>query len=64
MKRDYYVDGSMGWFVVRTTNHRKAYSKGVREFGRGCTRTVRLATPEETADYVRQRGQATLEDDE
>jgi hypothetical protein len=62
--RDYYVGGHGGaWFVVRTTSKRKARSQGIRVFGRGVTRSVRLANRRETEDYVAIMGQAALNDD-
>lgn len=57
--KDYYVEGT-GWFVVRTTTIRKARSEGVKEYGRGNVRCVRLATQLETNSYISQKGQSAL----
>lgn len=56
---NYYVEGN-GWFVVRTQNQRKARAVGVREYGRGNVRCVRIATAEETKSFVASKGEAAL----
>lgn len=56
---NYYVEGQ-GWFVVRTKNQRMARSIGVKEYGRGNVRTVRIATLDEVREYLSQKGEAAL----
>ena len=40
----YYVEGQLSWVVVNAKNKREAYSEGVKKFGRGNVKLVRLAT--------------------
>ncbi len=40
----YYVEGQLSWAVVNAKNKREAYSEGVKKFGRGNVKLVRLAT--------------------
>ena len=57
---NYYVEGS-GWFVVRTNNQRKARAIGVKEYGRGNVKLVRIATLDEVRSYLAQRGPTALQ---
>ena len=52
--KNYYA-AQIGWFVVRTTSKRRAREIALDEFGYG-TFNLRLATEDEVADYIHQRG--------
>jgi len=52
LMRCYYVDSYSLWFVVKAKNKRAAYSEGVKEFGRGMVKSVRLATQAEVEHFV------------
>jgi len=62
--KHYYIDSYVGWFVVEASTAKKARSEGVKEFGRGWVRGVRLATKEEVKEFVRLKGEDALRGDE
>ena len=52
----FYVESYSGWFLVRAQTKRKAFSEGVREYGRGMVKLVRKATQEEISYFVSHKG--------
>lgn len=58
----YYVEGYAGWFVIRANSKRRAFSMGVREFGRGRVKEVRAATPEDIKSYAAQKGRSDIDE--
>ena len=57
----YYVDSYSLWFVVKAKNRRVAFSEGVKEFGRGHVKSVRLATQAEVRYFVAVKSERALE---
>lgn len=57
----YYVEGTGTWFIVRVKNRRAAYSEGVKEFGRGNVKNVRIATFKEVTSFIAQKGERAVE---
>jgi len=53
--KNYYISGLSGWFVIRTTNKKRAKSFGVEEIGRGNVRVVREAKDHEVKSYLSSR---------
>ena len=62
--KTYYVESWAEWFVVTTQNKRRAYSVGVKEFGRGFVKNIREATKDEIDSYINQRSEKTIKNDE
>lgn len=54
--KHWYVDGFGSWFVVEARTKQQARSQGVKDFGRGGVKDVRLATSKEVAEYERIMG--------
>lgn len=43
----YYVESYSAWYLVKAANAKSARSDGVKKFGRGMVKKVRLATDDE-----------------
>lgn len=52
----YYVESRHRWFLVKARNKRLAKSDGVKEFGRGKVRNVRIATEAEIKEFCNIKG--------
>jgi hypothetical protein len=59
--RFYYLCGLGGWFIVRASTRRKAYSVGVQEWGRGHVSECYLAKNDVVDAYIAQRGYRATE---
>jgi len=53
--KDYYVENSAGWFVIRTKNKKEAIRIGKEEFGSSLMR-VRPATKSDVEHYEKLKG--------
>lgn len=59
--KNYFVEGFASWFVVKAKNARAARSEGIKDFGRGSVKSVRLATKSEVESFIVQKGELALE---
>ena len=50
--KTYYVESYSAWFLVNARNVASAKSEGVKDFGRGMVKSVRLATSAEKRYFV------------
>lgn len=50
--KTYYVESSAAWFLVNARNITSAKREGVKDFGRGMVRSVRLATHADIKYFV------------
>ena len=53
----YKVESSQGWFITDVKTKRNAASEAIREWGRGCTRTITKATDEDIAYFKNLKGE-------
>ena len=53
----FYVESYAAWFLVFARTSAAARSEGVREFGRGCIKAVRLATKDEIKYFRNLKGE-------
>lgn len=56
----FYVASHSKWFLVFARDKRKAKSEGVREFGRGQVKEVRLATAAEIKYFTDLKGEEAM----
>ena len=54
--KNYLIDSTLGWMVVRAKNKRLARQQGVAEFGRGSVKWVREATEKEVIQCEELKG--------
>ena len=50
--KTYYVESYAAWFLVNARNIASAKREGVKDFGRGMVRLVRLATPADIKYFI------------
>ena len=53
----YKVESTQGWFIVDVKTKREADSEAVREWGRGCFRTVTKATDDDITYFKNLKGE-------
>lgn len=58
----YYVESYGSWFIVKTNRKTKAKSAGVKDFGRGNVKSVRLATDDEVNYFKSVKGENAIEE--
>lgn len=58
----YYVEGYGGWFCCFSRTKREAKSEGVKEYGNGMVKVVRVATSGEQTYYTTLMGKSWLND--
>lgn len=62
--KNYYVESSSKWFVVRCKNKKQAFSIGKESLGHTIAIVVREATESEVKNFTGQKGEkALLEED-
>lgn len=52
----FYVDSYGGWMIVSARTNREARSAGIREFGRGMVKSVKIAKAEDVQYYINLKG--------
>lgn len=58
--KDFYIESYSSWFVVRASRKALAKSEGIKEYGKGFVKCVRLATKEEV-EYFTQVAKREIE---
>jgi len=53
----WYIEGFASWFLVKARTKAQAKSEGVRQFGRGYVKVVRIATKDEISYFVGLKGE-------
>lgn len=58
---NYKVESFGYWFIVNAPNKKKAYSEGVKEYGRGRVQKVSVAKDNDMRIYIRDKGVKAIE---